>query len=318
MVFLLSVAAAGGAEPVTRFDNVVKRLIQSINAENYAGIQQDFGKLMLDALPLEKSTPFFKNLMGQCGKIERLDPPRLDSANQAVFAGHFERAVLDIKVVLDEQDKIIGLWFLPHAPTIPVPDRHLTALGLPFKGEWSVFWGGETKELNQHHDTPNQSFAFDFLIIDSTGKTHKGDGKRNEDYFAFAQPVLAPADGDVTDVITGVRDNTPGSMNPYSALGNAVIIGHREHEVSIIAHFKHGSIHVKPGDKVKRGQSLGLCGNSGNSSEPHIHFHLQNTPIIQDGTGMRCMFDRVTVVKNGKSESKTNYSPVKGDIVKPE
>jgi hypothetical protein len=318
IVFLWSMATARGAETADRFDNVVNRMVQAINAENYEGIQQDFGQVLLDAFPLDKSTPFFKNLVGQSGKIQRLDPPRLVPPDQAVFAAHFERAILDIKVVLDEQDKIIGLWFLPHVPTIPVPDRHLTTLGLPFKGEWLVFWGGDTKELNQHHDVPNQSFAFDFLVIDSAGKTHKGDGELNEDYFAFGQPVLAPADGHVTDVITGVRDNAPGSMNPYSALGNTVIVEHREHEVSVLAHFKQGSICVKPGDDVKRGQVLGLCGNSGNSSEPHIHFHLQNTPIIQDGTGMRCLFDRMTVTGDGESESKTNYSPVKGDIVKPE
>ena len=199
---------------------------------------------------------------------------------------------------------------------IPVPDRHLTVFRLPFQGEWLVLWGGDTRELNQHHDTRNQRYAFDFLVADSTGKTHKSDGKRNEDYFAFGQPVSAPADGVVTDVITGVRDNAPGSMNPYSAIGNAVVIEHREHEVSTLGHLKQGSLRVKSGDKVKRGQVLGLCGNSGNSSEPHIHFHLQNTPIIQDATGIRCLFDKVYVTGDGKTESKANYSPVKGDIVK--
>ena len=187
-----------------------------------------------------------------------------------------------------------------------------------FDGEWLVFWGGDTKELNQHHQVQNQRFAFDFLIADNAGKTHKGKGKKNEDYFAFAQTVLAPADGIVTDVITGVRDNTPGSMNPFSALGNTVVIEHHEHEVSVLAHFKQGSIRIKPGDKVKKGQILGLCGNSGNSSEPHLHFHLQNTPIIQDGTGVKCLFDTIRVTMDGRSESRTNYSPVKGDIIKQE
>jgi hypothetical protein len=181
---------------------------------------------------------------------------------------------------------------------------------------WSVFWGGDTKELNQHHDTLNQRYAFDLLVTDDAGKSHRGDGKRNEDYFAFGQPVLAPADGVVTEAITGVRDNTPGSMNPYSALGNAVIIEHRPQEVSVLAHFQQGSIRVKAGDHVTAGQVLGLCGNSGNSSEAHIHYHLQNTPIIQDGTGIRCLFDKVRVMKDGDSEVKENYSPVKGDLIK--
>jgi murein DD-endopeptidase MepM/ murein hydrolase activator NlpD len=119
----------------------------------------------------------------------------------------------------------------------------------------------------------------------------------------------------VTDVITGVRDNVPGSMNPYSALGNAVLIQHREHEVSVLAHLKLGSAKVKVGDKVKAGQVVALCGNSGNSSEPHLHYHLQNTPIIQDGTGIKCYFEKITVMDGTEKESKPNYSPVKGDIV---
>jgi len=318
MVLMWGAGVASGAEPADRFERVVKDMVQAINAGDYAAVQKDFGKVMLDAFPLDKATPFFRNLKAQNGRIERIDPPRLVPPNQAVFAAHFERGVLDIRVVLDDRDRIAGLWFQPHSPPVPVPVRHLTAFGLPFKGEWLVFWGGDTKELNHHHDVPNQRFAYDFLVVDGTGRTHGGDGGSNGDYFAFGRPVLAPADGTVTDVITGVRDNTPGSMNPYSALGNAVIIEHQENEVSVLAHFKQGSIGVKPGDRVKRGQVLGLCGNSGNSSEPHVHFHLQNTPVIQDGTGMSCAFDKVTVVSNGKPESKTNHSPVKGDIIRPE
>jgi hypothetical protein len=314
-VFSWTACAIAGEKPADRFEQVVRPMVQAINAEDYAGIQRDFDKVMLDALPLEKATPFFKNLMGQCGKIEKLDPPRLVPPDQAVFAAHFERAVLDIKVVLDQRDKIVGLWFLPHVAPVPVPERHLAVLRLPFDGQWSVVWGGDTKELNQHHDTLNQRYAFDFLVTDGAGKSHQGDGQRNEDYFAFGQPVLAPADGVVTEVITGVRDNTPGSMNPYSALGNAVIIEHREHEVSVLAHFQQGSIRVKAGDHVTSGQVLGLCGNSGNSSEAHVHYHLQNTPIIQDGTGIRCLFDKVSVLKDGSRESKASYSPVKGDLV---
>ncbi len=305
-------------QPADRFEKVVKRLVQAINAGDTAAFRRDFDKAMLDALPPEKISSLVKDLRGQCGKIERLDPPRLIPPNQAVFVAHLERAVLDIEIVLDEAGKISGLWFRPHVAPIPVPDRHQTVLRLPFEGAWFVAWGGDTRELNQHHDTPNQRYAFDFLVTDAAGKTHKSDGKDNEDYFAFGRPVLAPADGVVTDVITGVRDNAPGSMNPYSATGNTVIIEHRTHEVSVLAHFQQGSIRVKCGEHVEKGQVLGLCGNSGNSSEPHIHYHLQNTPIIQDGTGIRCLFEKVNVTKDGKNESKTNYSPVKGDVVKPE
>jgi len=308
----------GGQQTLTdRFQKVIYRIVEAYNAADKFGIQRDFSEEMLNALPLETSTPFFQSLLAQYGKIQKLDSPQLIPPIQAIFPAHFERGFLDIKLVLDNQDKIIGLLFLPYTPTIPVPDKHETELSLPFKGRWLVFWGGDTKEVNQHHDVPNQRFAFDF-VVDEIGKTHKGDGKTNEDYYTFGREVLAPADGIVTDVIEGVRDNVPGYMNPYSALGNAVFIQHREYEVSVLAHLKLGTVRVKVGDKVKRGQIIGLCGNSGNSSEPHLHYHLQNTPIIQDGKGIKCYFQKAIVEKDGRKESKIKYSPIKGEIISQE
>lgn len=315
LVSVLFVAVVLAEEAAERFEKVVNRMVRAINDANYPAIEADFGQVMLDFFPLEKSKPFFEGLTGQFGRIQKLGAAKVSPPNKAVFPAHFERGILDITVVLDEQNKIIGLWFLPHTADIPVPEKNETKLSLPFKGKWLVFWGGDTKELNSHHDALNQRFAFDFLGVDEKGETHRGEGLVNEDYFAFGREIVAPADGVVTDVISGVRDNTPGSMNPYSALGNAVIIEHRGNKVSVFAHLKLGSITVKAGDKVERGQVIGLCGNSGNSSEPHLHYHLQNTPIIQDGTGIKCHFEQAVLRQNGDKKLQTNYSPVKGDII---
>ncbi|MCX5636080.1 MAG: DUF3887 domain-containing protein, partial [Planctomycetota bacterium] len=136
-----------------RFEKIINRLVEAINKPDYVGIQRDFGQEMLKALPLEESTAFFKDLLSQYGKIEKLDSPRFIPPDQAIFPAHFERGILDIKVVLDNEDKIAKFWFLPHIREILVPDKHKTQLSLPFKGRWLVFWGGDTKELNQHHDT---------------------------------------------------------------------------------------------------------------------------------------------------------------------
>jgi murein DD-endopeptidase MepM/ murein hydrolase activator NlpD len=222
-----------------------------------------------------------------------------------------------MQIALDGRGRIAGLLFQPHVATKPAPERHQTQLTLPFKGRWLVFWGGDTPEVNAHHDAPNQRFAFDLLGVGEDGKTQRGEGTRNEDYYAFGREVLAPADGTVVEVIEGVHDNTPGSMNPYSAVGNCVIIRHRAEEVSVLAHFKQGSIVVKAGDKVTRGQLLGQCGNSGNSSEPHVHYHLQNSPVLQDGLGIKCVFQKVVVTEDGKTETRTDCSPVKGEIISP-
>lgn len=309
------VAAGSSSDRVDRYSIVMNRMVSAINAGDYKLIQQDFGKEMLKAFPLKKSKSFFQKLISDYGKIMALDAARITTPSQAIFPTHFERIVLDIKIVLNGQDKIIGLWVLPHQADIPAPEKNSVSLDLPFEGKWFTFWGGNTIELNHHNEVQCQRFAFDFLIVNDSGKTYSGEGKNCEDYFAFNKHVLSPADGIVVDVITGVQDNVPYSMNPYSALGNCVTIQHDKYEYSVIAHFKNGSILVKPGDKVKKGQVIGACGNSGNSSEPHIHYHLQNTSVIQDATGIPCFFDKIFLWKHEKNEEKAKYSPIKGDII---
>lgn len=304
--------AQQGTDPFTK---AAQRLVLAINAQDHAAIRQDFSQAMLNDLTLEKSKTFFASVVKDFGKIERLEPPRRPAPDRAIFAARAARGDLDIAIILDKDQKIAGLTIFPRPRA---PEKPVTVFRAPFDGEWLVTSGGESKELNHHHASPSQRFAFDFAVVDKQGREHSGKGTENEDYRAFGRPVLAPAEGVVTDVISGVRDNAPGSMNPLSALGNAVILRHCEGEVSVLAHFQQGSIRVKPGERVKQGQVLGLCGNSGNSSGPHIHFHVQNTPIFQEATGLRCAFDKVTVTRDGKTESKTNYSPIKGDIISPQ
>jgi hypothetical protein len=311
-LLLGTVGAVRAQENTERFEKVTQRLVQAINAQDYPAIRQDFSQAMLDDLTLEKSKQVFTSVVNQFGEIEKIGTPRVTAPNRAVVFAQCARMDMDITVVLDEHNKIDALWL---TRAVPVPDRLVTSFHLPFKGRWLVVWGGDSRELNRHHDSHLERFAFDFVVVDEAGRFHQGEGKENKDYYAFGKPVLAPADGVVTDVITGVRDNTPGSMNPSFAGGNAVILRHRENEVSVLCHFQQESIRVKRGERVKQGQVLGFCGNSGMSSEPHIHFHVQNTPILQDGTGLRCVFEKITVTRNGKSKSRMGYSPVKGDIV---
>ncbi len=265
------------------------------------------------AFPSHKASAFFADVRRNYGKMLVLKGARIKQPNQAIVPVQFERGILDMQLTLGADQKVDGLLFLPHKADIPTPKRHQTVLSLPVSGRWIVLWGGDTRKLNAHHDFPNQRFALDLLGLGEDGKTYKGSGRNNEDYYAFGRDVLAPSDGVVTDVIEGVRDNDPGSPNQFSALGNAVFIEHRSHEISVLAHLKLGTVKVRVGENVKRGQPIGVCGNSGNSSEPHLHFHLQNTPVIQDGAGIKIFFDQVLL---GKTRAlKRQYSPLKGDIV---
>jgi len=194
--------------------------------------------------------------------------------------------------------------------------RNKTILKLPFKGVWFVFWGGDTKKLNQHHDVPNQKYAIDFIIIDENDISHKGNGQYNHDYYSFGKEIIAPADGVVIKIIDNIEDNLPGQMKTEEITGNVVLIRHKEDEVSVLAHLKQDSIKVKVGEKVKTGQIIGLCGNSGNSSEPHLHYHFQDSEDVYSGEGIKCYFQDVELKRNNKKELKNECAPIRDDIIR--
>jgi murein DD-endopeptidase MepM/ murein hydrolase activator NlpD len=181
--------------------------------------------------------------------------------------------------------------------------RTKTSLRLPFTGEWFVIWGGRTLAQNRHASSPDQRFAYDFVIARG-GVTHQGDGKQNGDYYCFGQPVMAPGAGSIVEAVDGVADNTPGAVNGEAPLGNHVVIDHGNGEFSFIAHLQRGSVAVKTGDRVARGAALGRCGNSGVSTEPHVHYHIQSTPAFLVGAGMPAQFEHYiadgTVVARGE------------------
>jgi murein DD-endopeptidase MepM/ murein hydrolase activator NlpD len=233
--------------------------------------------------------------------------------DSALFIGIFDNGKQRIGMALNEEDLLAGFRFLPTADSDKKAsmERNKTPISLPFKGDWFVFWGGDTKAQNYHVISTAQKNAFDIVMLGSAGKTYKDRGKYNEDYYAFGQPLYAAADAVAFKVITGYEDNIPGQRDNVNILGNAIILKTANEEYLVYAHFKKGSIAIKQGDSVKRGQFLGNCGNSGNSSEAHIHFHIQDGPNMLTATGIKCYFDSVEV--NG--ELKQEYSPVRLDKI---
>lgn len=186
-----------------------------------------------------------------------------------------------------------------------------THLILPFNRTWLVSNGGRTVETNNHlrfadgSGPQNQLFAYDFRF-ESSGKE-----KTLEEYQAFGKKVIAPADGTVIQVIDGAIDVLPGERDRAVGVGNAVIIDHHNGEYSLLCHFKYQSIRVKVGDNIKQEQVLGLCGNTGNTSEPHIHFNLQDGPRMHNAKALPAQFRKIIV--DGKEMN--NCEPMRGQKV---
>lgn len=291
------------------YKQVSTRFVSFYNVDKNDSIVSMFSPEMNAALPLDKFSQVTAGLKVQFGAIKKIRFVRLQSAS-ALYETTFEKEVLGMTITLNSNNEIAGLLFRPYTEAKEII-RNTTKMKLPFKGEWSVTWGGDTKDQNYHVESVAQKNAFDILIKDEQGSTHKGSGESNEDYYAFGKELYAPCDGEVVLVVDGVKDNIPGVLNPIYIPGNTVIIKTATGEYAFFAHFKQHSIVVKQGQKVTTGALLGLCGNSGNSSEPHLHFHLQNTEDMTKATGAKCFFDQLKV--NGVFKS--DYSPVKGDKI---
>ena len=131
------------------------------------------------------------------------------------------------------------------------------------------------------HAWISQRFAIDWVEANPDGKTFQGDSANNKSYRAYGAEIHAVADGIVTQTKDGIPQNIPNQppivpITLETVGGNHVIMEIGDGLYAFYAHMQPGSVRVKVGDKVHRGQVLGLLGNSGNSSEPHLHFHICN------------------------------------------
>ncbi len=313
LLFVIIPVYAFGQTETESSKKVSAKFEELYNSNEYQKIFELFSQKMKTALPQEQTIDFLEALKSQAGKIKMREFIRYENGTYAIYKTDFERALLSINISVNEIAEINGLFVKPFKENnLPKLERNKTAMILPFEDEWTVFWGGDTKELNYHVANEAQKNAFDMVVTDENGKTFKTDGKVNDDYYTFGKKLFAPCDAEVTLVVDGVRDNTPGELNTAYVPGNTVILKTTNKEYLFFAHFKQNSIVVKPGQKVMQGELLGLCGNSGNSSEAHLHFHIQNIEDINKATGAKCYFEEIVV--NGAL--KKDYSPIKGEKIR--
>jgi hypothetical protein len=166
-----------------------------------------------------------------------------------------------------------------------------------------------------------QRYAIDWVRVDGEGKTFSGDQKSNASYRAYGAEAIAVAPGTVVEVKDGIPENVPGDravpIDLETVTGNHVVIDLGNNRRALYAHFQPGSLKVKKGDRVKRGQVLGLVGNSGNSTQPHLHFHVATGPGLLDAEGVPYQYESFTAKKDPKSapEKRKNEIPLQNEIV---
>ncbi len=294
---------------------VVAEVITLINDGDAEALFARLSPEMQAAVPLENLAGMLESIVSQRGRLLTATPVEATDG-AGTFTLTAERGAWKLQIALGERGIIAGLGLSEPDGAAPPVARSAPA-GLPFRGEWLVFWGGDRAELNHHVEHPSQRRAADLVIVDAAGKTHRGDGRELKDYYAYGQDILAMADGVVVTAVDGVPDSTLGELNPYFATGNLVVLRHEGATHSAYAHLIPGSLKVKVGARVRRGQVLGRCGNSGNSSEPHLHVQFQDGPQFEKSWGLEAVFAEAVVVRDGVSAPRTDYTFLKGDRVSP-
>ena len=177
----------------------------------------------------------------------------------------------------------VALW--------PIPSG--VNLGLPFQdGVWFVFNGGPLQITNHHMKAPEQKYGLDLVLAQTSFADALSLLERSPiAYPTWDAPVVAPADGTVITAVDGFPDLDVGTRDRHNPAGNYVELLTAEGVRILIAHFKKGSVGVAEGQQVAQGDVLGRVGNSGNTTEPHIHIHAMTETTDGTWVGVPMYFD---------------------------
>jgi hypothetical protein len=239
-----------------------------------------------------------------------------DPANGGVAAGAVAAAFFDVALAADRRlpqrlaTKILidrdGSAARLQGPTVAVIDDGARPLGPPLRGA-NLFdlngccAGAHTRALLPVDGRVflAQRYAIDFLRLTEEG-SFSGDPTRNESYFLFGAEVIAATSGRIVEVVDGIPENVPTQPLPpfeiATAAGNHVVEALDDGRFALYAHLQPGSVRVQPGVRVRRGQVIGLVGNTGNSTEPHLHFHVTDGPSALGSNGIPYVFDRFDLI----------------------
>ena len=161
-----------------------------------------------------------------------------------------------------------------------------------------------------------QRYAVDWEQLDDEGRIYHGPQADVKSYTIYRKEVLAVADAKVESTIEGMPNQTPGKMPENIAIeqadGNSVVLDLGDGKYALYAHMDPGSVRVHKGDTVKRGQVIGLVGNSGNSLAPHLHFHVMSRAVPLASNGLPYEIDDFLVTASTPGTAAFDAAEEKG------
>ena len=219
-------------------------------------------------------------------------------------------------------------------PAIEVDRRSVLIIDPPLRGDhWVAANGPSNNSAHRRAILPldgrsyiGQKYAIDWAQTSADGPLYHGDKLDNRSYRGYGQPIYAVADGTITETKDGIPENVPDltaravTITLDTVAGNHVIEKIGDRAYATYAHLQPGSLKVKVGEQVKRGQVLGLVGNSGNSTAPHLHFQLCDANSVLECNGIPYAFSSFEWVpkennKPGTPQKRENEMPMEDDVV---
>ncbi|MFG2224438.1 peptidoglycan DD-metalloendopeptidase family protein [Streptomyces sp. NPDC048644] len=228
----------------------------------------------------------------------------------------------------------LGLWMLcvfgghrlavrAGTEAAAAPERAAVAVGVPVTGRWTALNSPADKVPSHGTRAYGQTYAIDIVAEPEPGARPAfgwwPPARRNADFPAFGAPLLAVADATVVRADARRRDHLSRTSWPAlvylfvvegvfrtlggagAVVGNHVVLDLGDGTYALYAHVRRGSLTVRAGDRVRSGQPLGQCGNSGNSTEPHVHFQLMSTADPDTADGIPFTWHGIGVPHNGET-----------------
>ncbi|MFZ0565637.1 MAG: M23 family metallopeptidase [Chlamydiales bacterium] len=181
-------------------------------------------------------------------------------------------------------------------------------IDFPLKnGDYYILNGGNSSFINHHKKVNAQRYALDILKLNRFGfRCKKLNARALDDYNVYGDMVYSPCDGKVVEIVDGYPDLEPNIMDLENPAGNYLAIEMPSSQTTLLlAHIQKGSFFVKKGDSVSQGQLLCRVGNSGNTTEPHLHIHMIKTggDLLFEGEAVPMKFNNRFLVRNDRVSS---------------
>lgn len=190
---------------------------------------------------------------------------------------------------------VFGLYTVQALSSFSTSDEGMDLIFPLKEGSFYVAHGGSNTSTNYHSVYEPQQYALDIVALNKFGARAKGLYPKNlEAYEIYGADLLSPCSGEIIETRNHFPDFIPPETDREHPEGNYVAIVCDGYEATLyIAHMQEGSITFESGDKVEVGDLLGRVGNSGNTSEPHLHIHAE-----LDGKGVPLRFDGKFLMRN--------------------